>query len=68
MALRRGGREITRVEVLEAAHPALAAPALGVVHGDTLFFVANGQWTSFGDGADGSGAKPPHVLALELGR
>jgi len=66
MSLNRNGREITRVEVLEAAHPAFADPTLGVVRGDTLFFVANSQWSLFADGADGSDAEPPVVLELGL--
>ncbi len=65
LALDPGGASITRVEVLEAGHPLHDDPTLGVISGDTFYYVANSQWARFANGADPRVA-PPRILALPL--
>lgn len=63
------GRRITGWSVLAAAQPAWDEPTLGVIAGDTLFYVANSQWGSFdqaGQPAPGAGLRPPVIERLRL--
>lgn len=63
------GRRITGWTVLAAAQPAWDEPTLGVIAGDTLFYVANSQWGSFDrDGQPRTGVvlHPPVVERIPL--
>ncbi len=63
-----GGRVVDEVTTLEAGHPLHDDPTLGVVVGDTFFYVANGQWSKFAaDAAGDTSVAPPVVLELPLG-
>ena len=63
------GDRILRAEVLERAHPRHDEPTLGVLVGNTLFYVANSQWERFGGGgaaANADSLRRPVVLRLPL--
>ena len=63
-----GGRGVA-ADVLERARPDYAEPTLGVMVGDTLYYVANSQWEQFReDGTIEAPAqlKAPLVLRLPL--
>ena len=52
------------VEILEANNPLFDEPTLGVIAGDSFFFVANSQWGSInekGESVPGKALKP-HIL------
>jgi Tetratricopeptide repeat len=49
LALDAGGRAITGVTVLEAAHLTMASVALGCVAGDDFVFIGNSGWSRFED-------------------
>lgn len=66
MVLNDEGTAIERVAVLEANHPLFAEPTLGVVSGDTLFYVANSEWGRFSDPATADSASEPRILRLVL--
>jgi sugar lactone lactonase YvrE len=66
MALNPDGKRIDRVVVLEANHPLFAEPTLGVLRGDTLFYVANSEWERFSDPGTADSASEPRVLRLVL--
>jgi len=63
------GRRIVAADVLERARPDYAEPTLGVVVGNTMYYVANSQWEQFRD--DGTIEAPaelkaPLILRLPL--
>ena len=63
------GRRVVAADVLERARPDYAEPTLGVMVGDTLYYVANSQWEQFReDGTIEAPAqlKAPLVLRLPL--
>jgi hypothetical protein len=45
MSLNAGGSEVAGFKVLEANNPVFDEPTLAVLAGDTLFYIANSQWT-----------------------
>ena len=63
------GERVIRTEVLERAHPTYDEPTLGVLAGDDLYYIADGQWERFGnDGTvtDSSTLRSTVVLRLRL--
>ena len=63
------GRRLEGRRVLERAHPEYEEPTLGVLVGDSFYYVANAQWDAFANGAaKRSQRKPPAVLKLALVR
>jgi sugar lactone lactonase YvrE len=67
LTLAPGGRAIEEVAVLESAHREYDEPTLGVVVGDTLFYVANSQWGGLAeDGGVSSGYPKRDPVVLEL--
>jgi sugar lactone lactonase YvrE len=68
LRLGAGGRVVDEVTTLQAGHPLHDDPTLGVVVDDTLFYVANGQWSKFSaDAAGDTVVAIPVVLKLPLG-
>jgi len=53
-------RAVTRLEVLESAHPRYGEPTLGVVAGDALLYLANAPWP------DPAQHEPALILRLPL--
>jgi hypothetical protein len=43
---------IVKFEVIDRKHPAFGEPTLGVVVGHTLYYVANSQWSQYGDNGE----------------
>jgi hypothetical protein len=39
--------KITRFEVIDRNHPAFGEPTLGVLDGDTFYYIANSQWSGY---------------------
>jgi sugar lactone lactonase YvrE len=69
LMLNAGGGRLVRSEVLDRAHPAYDEPTLGVVVGEELYYIADGQWERFGpDGtaADPGALRSTAVLRLRL--
>jgi len=61
------GLRIEARRVLERAHPEHAEPTLGVLIGDSFYYVANAQWDAFATGAPHlSPRKPPTVLKMPV--
>ena len=63
--LGRGGTSVVGAEVLEQAHPGWTEPTSGGIDGDSLTYVATGQWDRFEEGkplAD----KPPVPTQLRI--
>jgi hypothetical protein len=63
--LGRGRTSVIRAEVLEQAHPAWTEPTSGAIEGNSLIYVATGQWDRFQDGAPVAG-KPPIPTQLRI--
>jgi sugar lactone lactonase YvrE len=40
---------ITRSEIIDRNHPAFGEPTLGVLDGDTFYYIANSQWGGYDD-------------------
>ncbi len=61
-------RGITKFDVLERGHPAMADPTLGALVGDRFVFVGNAGWDRFGPGgpADTSAPRAVPILATRL--
>lgn len=61
-------RVITRLDVLERGHPAMADLTLGALVGDRFVFVGNAGWDRFGPGgpADASVPRAVPILATRL--
>lgn len=62
---------LDRADVLEAAHPFFDEPTLGVMVGETFYFVANSHWSAFdADGrlAPDAELAPPIIVKTELTR
>jgi hypothetical protein len=61
-------RAITKLDVLERGHPAMADPTLGARVGDRFVFVGNAGWDRFGAGgpADASDGRAVPILATRL--
>ncbi len=58
---------VTKVDVLERAHPLFHEPTLGVVVNGALYYVANSQWERYGPRAQGADAREKTaVLKLSL--
>lgn len=60
-----GGAGIARAEVLEQAHPVWTEPLSGSIDGQSLIYVANGQWDSFDKGKPVAGS-PPAATNLRI--
>ena len=63
------GRAVRRLEVLDRNSPAADEPTLGVIVGDSLFYVATSQWDKFADAGErvaGTTLRPATVLGLGL--
>jgi sugar lactone lactonase YvrE len=58
------GRTVTKLEVLERGHPAMADPTLGVVAGDRFVFIGNAGWDRFAPGGPADAAAPRAVPIL----
>jgi len=48
--LNTSGNGFTRYEYLDNAHPAFGEPTIGSLNNNTLFYVANSQWSAYEDG------------------
>lgn len=61
---------ITRMEFVEKATDALGEPTLGVVSGDTFYFIANSPWGAYDrkHQFDASKAQKPVIRKYEMGR
>ena len=44
------GNSFTRYEYIDNAHPAFGEPTIGSLNNNTLFYVANSQWSAYEDG------------------
>ena len=66
LPLNTAATAITRVEVLEADHPAFPEPTTGLVHEDTLFYVGNSNWNLLEASETRSESTPPPRLILKL--
>lgn len=63
------GRAVRRVDVLDRNSAAADEPTLGVVVGDSLFYVATSQWDKFNDAGErvaGTALRPATILGLAL--
>jgi len=63
------GRSIIDTRILESAHPGWTEPGSGSIDGDSLLYVATGQWDRFGEGGapvEGKPALPTQLRRLEL--
>jgi hypothetical protein len=63
------GRSVTRVDVLDRNSSAADEPTLGVVVGDSLFYVGTSQWDKFDDAGQrvaGARLRPATVLRVAL--
>lgn len=63
------GERVVRTEILDRAHPAHDEPTLGVLVGDDFYYIADGQWSHFGEEgavADSSALRATTVLRLPL--
>ena len=64
------GRRVTRVDILEMNNPHFNEPTLGVLAGDSYYYVAKSQWSLF-DEETGAPAfeklQAPEILELKLG-
>ena len=63
------GSKVTKLTVLESAHPDHDDPTLGVVVDGALYYVANSQWPGFGAGGprlSQAELKTPIILRLPL--
>lgn len=66
-ALDAEGVAVTGCRVLAANHPSFDEPTLGLVRGDTFFFVANSHWNRFDrDNALPDGLSGPTILEIGL--
>lgn len=70
VALDSEQRRIQRMTVLERNNPLFDEPTLGVVSGDTLYYIANSQWGKFDGRKEPSmdELKEPLVLQMPLGK
>ena len=68
LTLDAGGETVASVQVLEAAHPTMAAPALGcIATGGNLYFVGNSGWTRFDEpGAPDTPPRPVPIFRTKL--
>ncbi len=68
LTLDAGGEAVAAVTVLEAAHPNMAAPALGcIATGGNLFFIGNAGWTRFDEpGATATMPRPVPVFKTKM--
>jgi hypothetical protein len=57
-------RAVTRLEVLERGHPAMADPTLGTLVGDRFVFVGTAGWDRFASGGPADPAAPRGVPIL----
>lgn len=57
-------RAITKLDVLERGHPAMADPTLGTLVGDRFVFVGNAGWDRFASGGPADAATPRAVPIL----
>lgn len=55
------GRTVTKLDVLERGHPAMADPTLGTLVGDRFVFVGNAGWDRFASGGSADAAAPRAV-------
>ncbi|MGX7952635.1 hypothetical protein ACWPM1_08715 [Tsuneonella sp. HG249] len=60
------GRSIVDTRVLESAHPAWIELGSGSIDGDSLLYVATGQWDRFGKGGATVEGKPPLPTELRV--
>jgi hypothetical protein len=65
LRLDRQGKSIIETEVLEQAHPSWTEPLSGSIAGDSLIYVATGQWDRFENGA-AIGSMPPVPTQLRM--
>lgn len=67
-ALSADGTRIIGHRVLEQAHPEWTEPLGGSIVGDTLYYVATGQWDRYDKGAlrEGTAASPTVIRSLPL--
>jgi tetratricopeptide (TPR) repeat protein len=49
--LSKGGNTFIRYEYIDNAHPAFGEPTIGSLPQNTLFYVANSQWTAYENGS-----------------
>ncbi|HSG34528.1 MAG TPA: hypothetical protein VLA37_08330, partial [Sphingomonadaceae bacterium] len=64
------GLSVTGRRVLERAHSLWTEPLGAAVHGNTLYYVATGQWDRFEDGGvlkEGLEPRPTAIRAIRLG-
>jgi sugar lactone lactonase YvrE len=64
------GLAITRLDILERAHPDWGVPSLATLAGDLLLYVADPQWESYRPGgatAPGKAQHPTPIRAIALG-
>jgi sugar lactone lactonase YvrE len=69
LRLSRDGLRVRRLDVLESNHPEWKEITLGAVAGDRLFYVANAQWSRYGEGGKqvaGAPALPTPIRVLDL--
>ena len=61
-------KRITKFDVLERGHPAMADPTLGTLVGNRFVFVGNAGWDRFGPGGspDASAPRAVPILATRL--
>ena len=69
LRLKSDGLLVTRLDVLERAHPEWDEVTLAAAAGDRLYYVAGAQWERFGEGGaqkDGAPPKPTPIRMLRL--
>jgi hypothetical protein len=69
LRLSRDGLRVTRLDVLERAHPDWGEVTLAAAAGDRLLYVAGAQWERFGEGGtvkDDAPLKPTPIRMLRM--
>lgn len=64
LRLTRGGLRVSRLDILERAHPDWGEVTLATVAGNRLLYVADAQWDRWGPGGAPAGARAPAATPI----